>query len=116
MLGQEGVDCKNLQGKSSFFWEGTAVADTRRGISWSLERPCPLRHGTGWELPEATQRQLAYVSMYSRGLHDNFVVDDVCVTGYTFGSDSARNSVMLPCSGFRVSLALAPLGGEAAVR
>ncbi len=92
------------------------MADTRRGISWSLERACPLRGGENWALPGVTHRQLADVSTYSRALHDGRVVDDVCVTAWTSGSDSAGHSVMLPCSGFRVGLALAPFGGDEAVR
>ncbi|MCI0683341.1 MAG: formylglycine-generating enzyme family protein [Gemmataceae bacterium] len=92
------------------------MADTRRGIHWSLERPCPLRTGEGWALPRATSRQLADVSTYSNALPDGLVVNDICVTSYTFGSDSAGNSVILPCSGFRVSLALSAFGGEAAIR
>ncbi len=92
------------------------MADTRRGVSWALERACPLRSGADWSRPDVTHRQLADVSMYSRGLLDRSVLDDVCVTGYTYGSDSSDTTVMLPYSGFRVSLALAPLGGEAAVR
>src|SRR5439155_4552527 len=92
------------------------MADTRRGVNWALERPCRLRGGEGWALPAATHRQLAEVSAYSRTLHDGRVVDDICVTAYTYGSDSAGNNVMLPCYGFRVSLALAPFGGEGTVR
>jgi len=50
------------------------MADTRRGVSWSLERPCPLRHGQDWTLPSATRHQLLNVSLYSTTLHD------ICVT------------------------------------
>src|SRR5688572_16228094 len=92
------------------------MADTGRGVSWSLERSCPLRTGTDWAAPKAAHQQLGDVTAYSRAIRDNRVVDDVCVTAYTYGSDAADNTVMLPCSGFRVSLALTPFGGEAAVR
>jgi formylglycine-generating enzyme required for sulfatase activity len=92
------------------------MADTRRGVSWSLERPCALRRGEGWSLPAVTRQQLADISVYSSALAENEVLDDICVTANTYGSDSAGNTIMLPCSGFRVSLALAPFGGEAAVR
>jgi hypothetical protein len=92
------------------------MADTRGGISWALERPCLLRSGENWARPNVTDRQLADVSAYSRGLHDGRVVDDICVTAYTCGSDSTGNSVMLPYSGFRVSLAQVQFGGEEAVR
>jgi hypothetical protein len=92
------------------------MADTRSGISWSLERSCPLRNGDGWPLPTATHQQLAEISAFSNAVPDGLVVDDICVTSYTFGSDDDDESVILPYSGFRISLALAPFGGEAAVR
>jgi len=92
------------------------MANTVQGVNWALERACRLRGGEGWALPDVTRRQLADVSTYARAVPHGLVVDDVCVIGYTFGSDSAGATVSLPCSGFRVSLALAPFGGEAAVR
>jgi formylglycine-generating enzyme required for sulfatase activity len=92
------------------------MADTRRGISWSLERPCPLRGGEDWTLPSATHRQLGDISAYSNALQDGRVLDDICVTGRTYSSGRPEEMVLLPCSGFRVSLALARFGGEEAVR
>jgi formylglycine-generating enzyme required for sulfatase activity len=92
------------------------MSDTVRGVSWALERPCPLRFGADWPRPDVTRRQLADVRAYARGLLRGFVLDDVCVTSWRDASDGSGASVELPHSGFRVSLALAPLGGEAAVR
>ena len=92
------------------------MADTRRGVSWALERACPLRQGQDWPLPEVTHRQLADITAYAGALHEQRVVEDVCVTAYTYGFDNNDEGVMLPHAGFRVSLALAPFGGEAAVR
>lgn len=87
-----------------------------QGIKWSLERPCPLRCGERWVLPDVTRRQLDDISAYSDAIHDGRVFDDGCVTAWTSVSDSDGSMVKLPCSGFRVSLALAPFGGEGAVK
>lgn len=92
------------------------MGDIRRGVSWAIERGCSLRTGSRWELPNVTHQQLADIAALSNALGDRRAVDDICVTGYTYGSDSAKNVVMLPYSGFRISLALAPFGGEDAVR
>jgi formylglycine-generating enzyme required for sulfatase activity len=92
------------------------MADTGRGVNWSLERPCALRRGENWALPRATAKQLADIRAFSNAMPEGMVVDDICVTGHTFGSDSKGKSAMLPTSGFRVSLALAAHGGEAGVR
>jgi hypothetical protein len=44
------------------------------------------------------------------------VLDDICVTGCINSAGRPEDMVMLPYSGFRVSLALAPFGGVEAVR
>lgn len=92
------------------------MADTRRGISWSLERKCIFRTGERWFLPGTTFQQLADLRTVAEAEADRRIVDGICVTGLTWGQDGSGESHDVPESGFKIADRLTSYGSfEAAL-
>lgn len=87
------------------------MSDTRQIVSWALERPCALRSGDGWFLPDRTYLQLSDLRTVASSQGEGRIVDGICVTSWTTEQDNSGNLHEIPCSGFRIEDRLGPVGG-----
>ena len=63
------------------------MADTRKVVSWALERKCAIRCGEQWFLPARTCAQLADLRTVASAGADGRIVNGMCVTGWTTERD-----------------------------
>jgi hypothetical protein len=96
------------------------MADTRQIVAWALEKTCNLRNDGQKSAPMKALTAVARARAYSKALRDNErgfqIIDDVYVTGHTFGGGDIRkklNSTPFPYSGFIISKEFESAGGPA---
>jgi hypothetical protein len=92
------------------------MVDIGYGVAWALERPCSLRSGEDWFTLDRTAQQLSPISSFNSSVRDGLILDDVCITSWWERKVRNDHTVRLPKAGYRLSLTLAPLGGETAIR